>query len=369
MAFWNRKKKQQAEVTATFKKKVADFWSWYSERAQFFYDTIEDGRCGDLQPEVSENVNRLWDDFAWVFGPGPDEKGGHSFTLTGEGILHRQFLTKYWLDQAPDLDGWTFYSSRQPGDADSGCSISIRDRQFKFGSMWVSAKPDPEHENVDIAAWHPLFNEVDKEVQSTVLYLILDEVLGEFGTDLWLGVIEATDTELADSMPVTELREFIHDLEIKEGWRKSDPTESYSLYELPEPDDDFLRSDTVAGTVCNMPLINEYLNSHGKMEDQIEGSGAEFVFVAFDSAILPDGEQTDFRAKIEDCLEDALVPEKSGRVLGGAIGNNLTYIDLLIFDGDHSLALIKEELIRQELPAGTTVHFFASGNEGRRIVL
>ncbi len=371
MAFWNRKKKQQVALVqeATFKDKVADFWKWYSERASYFYDTIEDGGCGDLQPEISENVNRLWGDLAWVFGPGPDEKDGHSFTLTGEGLLHRQFLTKYWLDQAPELEGWTFYSSRQPGEAGSGFSIGIGEHKFEFGSLWVSAKPDLENESVDLAAWHPLFSEVDKEVRSTVLYLILDEVLGEFGTDLWLGTIETTDTELADSMPVSELREYIHELELKEGWQKSDPTETYSLYELPEPDDEFLRSDTVTGTVRNMALINKYLNSHGEMEDELEGSGAEFVFVAFDSAVLPDGEETDFRAGIEDRLEDVLMKEKSGLILGGAIGRNLTYMDLLIFDGDRSLQLIKDELIRQELPAGTTIHFFASGNEGRRVIL
>lgn len=59
----------------------------------------------------------------------------------------------------------------------------------------------------------------------------------------------------------------------------------------------------------------------------------------------------------------------SGGVLGGAIGLENTYLDLIIFDGEDSLSAIKKVLQELKFSSGTCVHFFVSGNEGRRIVL
>ncbi len=68
-------------------------------------------------------VNELSPGFAWVFGPGADGIG-HSFTLSGEGVIHRQLLALQWLSRAPVINGWTFYAARQPGPI-SGHTIEI----------------------------------------------------------------------------------------------------------------------------------------------------------------------------------------------------------------------------------------------------
>ncbi len=357
MPFW-KKKKPPAQDADDFHTKVDAFWKWFESRSQYFLDQIDAGKCGDLQPEISKNVNAMWPSFAWVFGPPPEGKNGHSFTLSGEGLIERQFLTEEWLRRAPEIENWTFYASRQPGDVQPQVTMEIGENSFEFGGFWVSPVIDEENELVDITAWHPSFETAEENIKSTALFLMLDEILGEYGVDTWLGVIETSDAKLAEAMPALELRDFLHDLEVERGWKKYPPPESYSLYQLPEPTNTYLRGDTVSGTSSNMKLVGKYLNNHGPVENDLEGSGAEFLFIAFDSGILPDGEQVIFRGEIEDALDSALRAESAGHVTGGAIGQQFTYIDVINFRGAGGRALLEQAIVAKGLPESTAIHQF-----------
>ncbi|MEO0415780.1 MAG: hypothetical protein AAF226_12615, partial [Verrucomicrobiota bacterium] len=229
MPFW--KKKPKVDQSLTFKQRVADFWKWFPSVADEFYQTIEEGNCGDLQPQTTHAVHKMWERFAWVYGPGDDEKGGHSLTVSGEGIKARQFLAEYWLSQAPELDNWTFHSSRQPGMFESHLELDIGGIKFAFGGFWITPELDEERQVVHITAWHPGFEQAEESQKQTALFILLDEILGEYGTDQWLGAIETSDDRLADAIPGLELREYLHDLEIKHGWKKYPPTQTFSTYE------------------------------------------------------------------------------------------------------------------------------------------
>jgi len=192
----------------------------------------------------------------------------------------------------------------------------------------------------------------------TPLFLMLDEVLGEYGVDNWIGQIETSDGKLADSMPALELRDFLHDLEIERGWRKYPPPQCFSVYSLKEPPGGFLRGDAYAGSTNCMRLVNEYLRNEGPIENPLDGSGAEILFVAFDSGILPEGGAVEFRGQIEDALEAALAKENAGQVLGGAIGVEFSYIDLINFKGARGRELIEQAICDKGLPESTAIHPF-----------
>jgi len=42
------------------------------------------------------------------------------------------------------------------------------------------------------------------------------------------------------------------------------------------------------------------------MNDPVSGTGADFVFIAFDAGILPKGDVAGVRTRIEDALDQAL---------------------------------------------------------------
>ncbi len=365
LSFFKRTAPAKGEIT--FKNRVQSFWKWYVEVAPRFYQTIEDKKCPSLAPEVSSKINELFPGFAWVFGPGENGEG-HSFTLSGEGVLHRQLLAMFWLSQAPAISGWTFYCARQPGSI-KGTQLEIGDKIFNPIEFWITARPNSETEKVDLVVWHPLFSILPEKNRWSVLFLFLDEVLGEFGTQQWIGEIKLNDQKLSDAMPLEELLSFLKRVEVETGWKKLPPGESGVVYQNKEPHTRFLRGDVIIGSTMHYPLIEEYLEAEGGFSDPLAGTGADYVFASFDSKFLPDGKQSETRGLIEDVLDQALKTNAQGRSLGGAFGTQSAYIDLLLFDGSNSIETVRRILTDQKLPSGTSINYFAKEKRGHRIVL
>lgn len=362
------RRKSSETFEQTFKTRTQNFWKWYAGEAPRFYQAIEDKNSATLTDELSAKVDELIPGGAWVFGPGENKKG-HSLTLTGEGNLHRQFLTEYWKSQAPSIDGWTFYSSRQPSNDISGLRLEMGGEDFNFLEFWLSPHLDHDEEKIDITVWHPLFAKLPEKNCWTVLFLVLDEALGEIGTQTRIGQITMSDKKLTESLPLKELSAFVATTETETGWKKYSPTEIWSGYQIKEPHDHFRRGDVIAGSSCNMKLLNEFLESEDRLENPLANTGADYVFVQFPTEFLPDGNQVEARGQIEDALEAALSSAKSGRNMGGAMGTRSTYIDLLLFDGVESLNIVQQVLRARSLPESTSIEFFADNKRGRRVLI
>ena len=347
MVFGFKKKRSQD----TFKTRVAMFWEWFAPQAERFYQTIEAGDCTSLVDEVSENMARLLPNLSWVFGPG--EGGGHSFTVTGEGQVAKQMLAEYWKSHAPQLPGWTFYASRQPSSDErlQGVAIGIGENaQIDAEGFLIKSTVDNEAELIDIVAWHPSLSELAEPHHYEVLFLLLDEALGEFGTQMWLGDIQIEAFPPAEATTnIQNLRKFIKQAANYHEWEKLPPLKSYSLYEVPEQAD-FPRGDTLVGLTCIPNIVFELLDNQGALEENpLEGTGAEFAYLAIDGDVFPEGEQSAVRGNIEEALQEALEEHASGRVFGGAFGTQQSYIDLLLFDGDNSRAIVLETMQRLQL--------------------
>jgi len=366
VSIFRRKVSQTSEPT--FKERVQNFWQWYAERAATFHGNLKQKQHSIIQPQISAKVDELLPSAAWVFGDGPNGNG-HSFTLTGEGNLHLQFLTEYWRKQAPSLEGWTFYSSRQPSNDLESWQIKIEGETFNPLEFWLAPNLDQEREKIDITAWHPLFAKLPEKNRWTVLFLVLDEALGEFGTQTWIGEINVSDRRLADALPLKELPAFVGRTEDETGWKKYAPTDTWTGYQMNEPHSRFRRGDIITGTTVNPILLREFLQSDDKLEDPLFNTGADFVFVQFPSEILPGGKQIEKRAQIENALEAALASDAAGQLIGGALGTQFAYIDLLLLDGANSLDIVQKVLRECTLPKGTSIEFYAHSRRDRRIVV
>jgi hypothetical protein len=363
-----KRKAPRAPTETTFKTRVARFWEWYASVADRYYRAIENKQVNDLVNDVTQHVNEVIDGFAWVFGPGANGQG-HSFTVSAEGNPHFQLLAAYWQKQAPKLPGWTFYGARQPSQNLDTARLQVGEHDFDGKAFWLTPQINTDERRVNLTAWHPLFPKLDDRARWTVLFLMLDEALGEIGTQNWIGHIEMNDQHLAGAMPLTELRPFIARVQAEHHWKKGGPGELVSLYRLKEEHPADLRGDIFVGSTAITPLISAFSDADGQLKDPLAGTGADYVYIAFDIAVLPKGDEATARGDIEDALTAALGPTASGQVLGGAMGRRHAYIDLLLFDGANSITLVVDILRKRKMPAGTSLNYFAHEKRGHRLIL
>jgi hypothetical protein len=330
----------------TFKQRVHEFWTWYAQVAERFRQTIDAGDCASLADEVGEFIDETLPGFGWVFGPG--QNGGHSFTLTGDGQVAKQLLTRYWLAAAPDIPTWTFYASRQPTPIDKLRTSSIRvseSESVDVETFLVRTEVDEENEQIDIVAWHPAYDSVPSEHHLMILFILLDEALGEFGTEMWLGEIKIQKFERdSKTRTIADLPEFIKQMNAYHQWQKLPPLESCSVYQMTEQTDG-PRRDTVVGSSVIAGIVMDYIDNGGKLdEDPIAGTGAELVYIAIDGEVFPDGQQADVRGNIDGAISESLQTNVSGETLGGAFGVHESYIELLLFDGERSREILERTL-------------------------
>jgi hypothetical protein len=363
LSFLRRKSRPEL----TFNSRVSAFWKWFEDVAPRFYSTIEAGKCSSLADETSAKVDELLPGLAWVYGPGADGKG-HSLTLSGEGNEHRQLLALHWHARAPIIAGWTFYPSRQAGPI-KGHVIEMDEGRFDPKEIWVTPQVDKEREKIDLMIWHPLWEKIGEKQRGTVVFLFLDEALGEYGTEWWIGEIQFGQDRLADSFPLEELAGYVAKISQKNGWKKYPPGGSWTLFNVKVEDKVYPRSDIRTQATAVPSLLHAYMDAAGNLDDPLSSTGAEYVYVSIDRSFFPQGSEVQVRGEIEEALDNAVKAAGSGRLIGGALGTQRGYIDLLIYDGSASLAVIRETLRSLKLPRGTMIEFFACEKLGRRVAI
>lgn len=352
-SFFKKKKPEPS-----LKRNIEEFWEWFSANSVRFKKIIDDGNCSDLVDETSEAVHKAIPHIGWCYGPGEGE-GRHALTLSPEGDREHQFLSAYWLECKPEIPDWDFHPAKRGGDINEGYSIGTAGFDFGVNEIWVSTELDQDRQKIDITVWHHHFHELEEKGALRVTFILLDELLGEYGVQNYIGAIDLNTEKLAGSIPLFELVEYLEKIKAEYGWNKPDPCDSYCTYELPATDSEFIRSDAFIGSTCNIDLINLYYRAKGFPEDPLAGSCADYVFLRFSNEILPKGHEVDFRSNIEDKISDALSAVKSGRSFGGAQGSQYAYLDFIIFDGRNSIDLMLQEMKAAGLPGGTTLHYWA----------
>ena len=349
----------EADMVKTFRDGVLKFWEWFPTVADNFASMLDDQKGEKVVAEVRKNVNKWMPSMCWVFGPEPD---GHSFTLTGEGVEAMQLLAEFWLTQAVEVPGWRFYSSKQPSTPEAVGNFSIQvgeNLEVDCERFMVATSVDEENERIHLQAWHPTYARLGEEHHMQILFINLDELLGEFGTQTWIGEMKIEPIpESENAKPLIELPAFIKSVSDYHKWEKLSPLETYSVYESPEPQD-FPRGDTLFGSTCIQHTLFAMLNEGGKLsEDPCRGAGAEFVYVAVDRSVFPEGQEVEVRANIEETIDESLRKVGSGRSLGGAFGIERCYIDFLLFDGKSSRKIVEEQLKQLQLSSLSTIEPF-----------
>ena len=338
------KKSVSASNSNTFKMRIDEFWRWFSANADNFHAQLSNNACDVIVPDVEKKLNDLFPDLAWVFGPG-DAENKHSFTLTGEGFMPKQLLAYQWYQQAPDLPGWNFYPAKQPTDPERlrGIAIQLRGgKQLDADKLTIASQFDSERNVFDITCSHPEFQGMQDEERDFLLMLLLDEALGEFGVAQYIGAIEfGPPPNNSKSMSLVEFPIYLEHARKYHDWEPRSIMNSYTLYELPTQNTKRPRGDSIGGTSLIPEIVGEYIERGKPLElDSLKKLGAEIAYLQFQTSNLDADQLVDSRSRIEDAINETLESHQSGRTLGGGIGTQNSYIDLLLTDGAHSRELV-----------------------------
>jgi hypothetical protein len=183
---------------------IAGFWSWWASAKDAVAAAIANGTLGasPLVNEISSAVHSLDPSFAWELGPGRSSM--HNLTVTPEGNLALRRLTDQWLASAPAPDQtWEYYASRQ---ASAPLGLEIGGERFAPEDFRIGYAFDESRERFDVELYHPLFRKADESVVRQVLFLTLDECLGEDDVERWIGELDAA--KKAPSVSIT-LSDFV----------------------------------------------------------------------------------------------------------------------------------------------------------------
>jgi len=362
-----RRKTPTTPFEKSFKERVAEFWETFANAAPRFLATIDAHRCADLEQETSSMVDKLSPELAWVYGPGANNQG-HSLTITGEGIEHRQLLARYWLSQAPEIPGWTFYASRQAGPI-KGHVIEIQDLRIDPKEIWVTPSPDHERQKIDLTVWHHAWEHISEKTRWTIVFLFLDEALGEYGTQMWIGELTFGKDRLANSFPLEELAGHVTDTVSNAEWKRGLPGDEWTVFRIKPCEGRHPRWDLISLSTSTPQLFQACMDEKETMPDLLAGAGADYVYVSIERAFFPQGAEVAKRSEVEDALDAALRGQQSGQLIGGGQGTERGYIDFLIFDGSRSLEIVRDVLKELSVPAGTMIEYFARDKRARRIAL
>jgi len=181
---------------------LAGFWTWWASTKDRLAAAIADGSLGNspLVNEISSAVHGLHPGLAWELGPGRSSM--HNLTVTPEGNLLLRRLTEQWLASAPAPDQtWEYYASRQ---ASAPLGLDIGGKRFDPKDFRFAYTFDESRERFDVQLYHPLFSKVDENVVRHVLFLTLDECLGEDDVERWIGALDASRSAQSNVIKLTD---------------------------------------------------------------------------------------------------------------------------------------------------------------------
>lgn len=351
---------QTETMEMSFKQRVNVFWNWFGEHAEALSELVSSQQHQQAFELISPQVESLGPGFGWNFGPG--ESSGQSLTLSPNGLVGHQLLANYWLARAPKFSGWTFYSSKQRSANGEAFALQVGDQRIETKDIQIEFTPDDEAENIDIVAYHPSFAQLSEQDQFQIVFLMLDESLGEHGTSAMVGEIEMSTSPLERPVSLSQFYDSAMSVFEQREWTLGTPGESYTLISIGEAiDGEFVRSDAITINSCFPDLVIEFLSQDGKLDDPIIENGGAFIFVDIPRSYFPVGDEAHSRGEFEDDLNDRLVANQAGELIGGSAGSISMYSDFILFDCEEGLELVRQFMVEKELPEGSAIHFFGNG--------
>lgn len=181
---------------ASRRQAILEFWTWWADHRDEVLRRIRGGRDAGFVGPLSDHVKAIHEDLQWELGPG--EAKAHHLCVTGAGDPRLRVLAEHWRAAGPDDPDFEFHCARQRSP-NGALAIEIGDVVANLEDFALEVEADDTHQVFHLTVWHPAFEELDEGARQTILFLALDQALGEDAVETWLGRLD-----FSESPPSTE---------------------------------------------------------------------------------------------------------------------------------------------------------------------
>ncbi len=323
-----------------FCQRVREGWESFLAGEEDLRRGIDEKRQGD---EIVEQCNKLlkpaFSDVSFELGYNGRK---HELILSPEGDKAKLFQLVYFQKQAPKevLEHWNILVGRQHSGS-FGLQIFGQNVSAEDIFVWVKQQGDDELELSLYCEKLLSFLKEDENKAYWMMYIMLDNVIGEIAAMRYIGGVELLEKPLEGvNFSLEKLLEYLNQRFSEQDGDIMDAEkycERYTVYETEpsEEEDADVRMDIyVGGTNCPT-LINQYWNNAADTMNAYhkDGIAAGFFYYPLTGFTGEDrsGKILDFRDAVS---EEILAGAGADAVtfIGGASGIYFGYIDFIAWD-------------------------------------
>ena len=356
---WCKKRIAMPQFSECFRERTESAWEEFAEQEAQLRQIMDEDKNhkhgGELIEKCENILNLAFDEICFEMGFNGEK---HELILTPEGDKVKLFELIYFQKHASKevLEHWNILVGRQP----------IRNIGLRTDDSWEISGEDVQiwleelgENSFGVSAYCekllPMFREEEGRAW-WMLTTLTDQVLGEISHMWYIDDFDVLEKPKAE--PSFLLSQLPDKLKEKGANLSTDPEaylESYLGYEMEpnkDPDADW-RLDTIVGSTCCAPLVNDYLKADNDFMDDLHADGAVAGFFCYPLDTLREEEGSQKIFDFRDKLEEVLTGGDGSEVLtltGGATGLYCGYVDFIAWDIQEALNMAKEFFEGTDIP-------------------
>ena len=162
--------------------KEAIFWHWFQANESRLFDFEKDRE--KIFDELGTQLHRIRPELTFEFGPQRD--GKREFVISADGIKDAFPAVIALADAAPPLPRWKITKFRPRRGFQSPVTLN----GFRIAPDQLRFTIEPDGDKMGITLFIDGYNPTAREKYASVVYLILDQTLGEYDVETKVGFIE-----------------------------------------------------------------------------------------------------------------------------------------------------------------------------------
>ncbi|GII92600.1 DUF695 domain-containing protein [Sinosporangium siamense] len=197
-------------ASAEADQEIKRFWTWWEKARPELSALAADDDNDKMGELLTAAVNAIHPGLAWEVTSGLLAR--HALTVTAAGDPELRSTAHRWARAAPEDADWEFYPSRQPVLGASELTLDAGGVEVPLDQMTLGLRVPPGRPRLDVAAYHPVFDDLDEEARMEATLLALDSLLGEDEVARWIGEITPATFPPIDAVAAAFLPAVVNDL-------------------------------------------------------------------------------------------------------------------------------------------------------------